>query len=160
MSERIQQLKEKLLNSRRFWDAVIEQVGDRGDTQVYSDGLQWNVRQIVAHVADADLGHNRQVMGIAEDQEVISADFDLERYNKRVTEKTAEKTIEQAQAELKKQREDLHAWLDTLDEAKLDKIGRHATLKMMPVERILQILSRHEQEHATDIARTLNINVE
>lgn len=159
MSDRINDVIEKLKESRAYWDAVIDQVDDRWDTQVYSDGLGWTVRQLVNHVADADKGHNNQVMNIAEGKDLIPPDFDLERYNKRVTEKTTEKTPEQSLSEMNTQRQALYDWLYTLDASKLDMKGRHASLQILSVEEILGVLSTHERTHAQDIARVLNITV-
>jgi len=159
MSDRINDVVEKLKESRAYWDAVVEQVGDRWETQVYSDGLGWTVRQLVNHVADADKGHNNQVMNIAEGKDLIPPDFDIERYNKRVTEKTTEKTPEQSLSEMNSQRQALYDWLYTLDAGKLDMKGRHASLQILTIEEILGVLSNHEHAHAQDIARVLNITV-
>lgn len=157
MSERIETIKTQLVNSRARLDAVLDAVGDRWEMQVYSDGLGWSVRQLINHLADADRGHNNQVMNIAEGNDIIPADFDIERYNKRVTEKTAEKSAEQSRAELAEYRAQLLAWLDTLDETKLDQQGRHASLRVLSVEQILQVQSDHERTHADDIARTIGM---
>lgn len=159
MSERINNVVEKLKESRAYWDAVIEQVGDRWETQVYADGLGWTVRQLVNHVADADKGHNNQVMNIAEGKDLIPPDFDIERYNKRVTEKTTEKSAEQSLEEMRVQRQALYEWLYLLDESKLDVTGRHASLIVMTVEQILDVLANHERNHAQDIARVLGIGM-
>lgn len=159
MSERINNIIEKLKESRAYWDTVIEQVGDRWETQVYADGLGWTVRQLVNHVADADKGHNNQVMNIAEGKDLIPPDFDIERYNKRVTEKTTEKSAEQSLEEMRLQRQALYDWLYLLDETKLDVKGRHASLIVMTVEQILDVLANHERNHAQDIARVLGIGV-
>lgn len=154
-----QQLIAKLNEARAYFDRVIDAASNRWDAPVYSDGLAWNVRQVVVHVAEADRGHNRQVMGIAEGQEVIPPDFDVERFNKRTTEKFAEKTGEQARAELAETRAALLAWLESLDEAKLDVIGRHASLRMMSVRDILRMMCLHEKGHADDINKALDLNV-
>ncbi len=159
MSDRINDVIEKLKESRAYWDAVVDQVGDRWDSQVYSDGLGWTVRQLVNHVADADRAHNNMVMNIAEGKDVISPDFDIERYNKRITEKTTEKSAEQSLSEMNTQRQALYDWLYALDADKLDVKGRHATLQILTIEQILGVLSNHERNHAQDIARVLNITV-
>lgn len=156
---RKEELIQELNASRTFLNAVLDQVGDRWETRVYSDGLQWTVRQIVAHLADADRGHNNQAMNIAEGKDIIPPDFDIQRYNKRVTEKTVEKPADQSRAEMLANRAALLDWLNTLDESKLMREGRHASLIIMPVWRILMVVADHDRAHGTDIAKALGIQV-
>lgn len=159
MSERIGEIQNTLISSRKYLNAVLEQVDGRWESQVYSDGLGWTVRQLVHHLADADKGHNNQVMNIADGRDIIPEDFDIERYNASVTRKTAEKTVEESREGLAQSREKLMTWLGILDESKLDIQGRHASLRILTVEQILGVLADHERGHAQDIASALDIEV-
>lgn len=158
MAERIEQIKAELLASRQRLDSVLDAAaGQNGwETTVYADG--WNAKQLLVHVMDADRGHNGQVKGIAEGREVIPADFDLERYNKRSVEKRAEMPIDEARQALNNQRTELLTWLDGIDDATLDMTGRHASLNIMSIEQILRHLANHERTHADDMARALGID--
>lgn len=155
----VEAIKTGLNETRDLLNRVLDSVGDRWDTQVYSDGAAWNVRQLLIHLAISDKGLNNQVMGIAEGREVIPADFDIDRYNKRSVEKQAEMTPEQARASLAESRAALLAWLDTVDSAALERTGRHASLKIMTVREILETMIIHERDHARDIAQALGISV-
>lgn len=146
-----------LASARDLLNRVLDEVGDRWDTSVYSDGAAWNVRQLLIHLAGADRGHNNQVMGIADGREVIPADFDLERYNRRAVEKQADVTPEQSRASLAESRAALLAWLDSADESILDKSGRHASMNILTVRQIFGVMAEHERGHARDIARALGI---
>ena len=160
MSERIQRIKAELAASRQYLNRVLDQVGDRWNTQVYSDGAAWTVGQLAVHLAISDRGQTNVVQGIAEGREVVPADFDLERYNQRSVEKRADMTPEQARREMAASREQLNAWLDTLDESALEKEGRHASLRILSVEHLLlEMMALHERDHAGDIARVLGIDV-
>lgn len=160
MSERIKNIRHKLIDSADFVNTVLDQVGDQIEVQVYSDGLGWTVRQLVVHLSEAYRGMNNQAQNISEGRDLIPADFDIERYNKRQTEKNADKTFEQARHDLQTAREQLLAWLDTLDESKLDHKGRHASLRVMSVEEILLLQGLHEKGHAADIAHALNLHIQ
>jgi uncharacterized damage-inducible protein DinB len=155
MSDRIEQHKNALASARQYLNEVLDSVGDGWDTQVYADGAAWTVRQLLIHLADADRGTNRQVMGIAAGQEVIPPDFDLDRYNRRAVEKRAETTVEEARESLAASRAELLAWLDSIDDTALDQAGRHATMRILSVSQILDVMAQHERGHAADIARVL-----
>ncbi|MBC7869337.1 MAG: DinB family protein [Chitinophagaceae bacterium] len=157
MSERIDAIKADLAAGRQRLNDVLDQIGEQWETQVYADGLQWNVRQLVNHLADADRGQSNLVVNLAEGKDIIPPDFDLERYNRRVTEKTTEKALEQAREELSAQREQLLLWLEGLDEAKLDLTGRHGSLNILSIAQILGVMANHERNHADDIAQALHL---
>lgn len=152
------QIRAKLEESQVYVNNVLDQVGDRWEQQIYPDGLQWNTRQVLIHITEADRGHNFQAMNIAEGKEVIPADFDVERYNARTTEKFAAKTVEEARAELDANRQALLDWLDALPDEKLEREGRHASGTTMTVRNIIRMQALHAQGHARDIARVLGID--
>jgi hypothetical protein len=154
-----EQIRAKLDEARDEMNRVLDQVGDRWEQQVYSDGLAWTVRQVLIHVADADRGHNRQAMGYADGQQVIPPDFDVQRYNTRTTEKLASKTVEEARGEMAQSRQELLEWLESVPEDKLDREGLHASGNIMTVRNMLRIQALHEQSHARDIASALEISV-
>jgi hypothetical protein len=152
-------LKQELADARGYLDAVLDQVGDRWDTQVYSEGAAWTARQLLIHLAITDQGQSNTVTGIAAGSDPVPADFDLERYNRRSIEKRGEMTSEQARQQLNDTRAAFNAWLDTIDEAILQKRGRHATLNVYSIAEFLQVMAEHERTHAGDIARVLAIEV-
>lgn len=157
MSARTDLLKSRLENSRAFVNRVLDQVGDRWDTQVYEDGPGWNVRQIVVHVADSETGLMRTAKAIVAGENPVPPDFDIDRYNARKTEKTADTTVEQARASMAESHAALLAWIDTLTDEDLVKEGRHPTLLIFSVEKFIKIMSAHQRDHLTDVARKLNI---
>jgi hypothetical protein len=157
MRERLDKLKANLDAARAHLNHVLDAVGERTEAQVYSDGAAWNVRQLTIHLADADRGQSSVVKAIAEGRELIPADFDIERYNKRSVEKRAEMTFEQAREGLAASRAEFYAWLDTQDDSFLDKQGRHASLHILSAEQILNVMADHERDHAHDIAKTLGL---
>ncbi len=159
MSEQKSELKAKLVQTRTYLNDVLDQVGERWETQVHTQEGGWTVRQLVNHIASADRGHINMVKGIAEGVEVVPADFDLERYNRRTTEKTADKAAPLSRQELEQQRAELLEWLDGVDDSKLEREGRHGTLKIMSVAQILRVVAMHELTHGREIAHALGIEV-
>lgn len=158
MSERTEALQNRLDDARDYLNSVLDRVNGRWDTQVYSDGAQWTVAQLVRHLAITDAAQWGQAKNIIEGGEGVPADFDLERYNRRSVEKRAEMTVQEARQQLAETRGDLVLWLDTLDDDSLNREGRHGTMKIMSVEQILITMADHEHTHADDIARVLGIS--
>jgi hypothetical protein len=151
-------LKAELAAARAYLDSVLDQVGDRWDTQIYSDGAEWTAHQLLIHLVVTEQGQVNTVMAVAEGGNPVPEDFDLDRYNKRSVEKRAEMTVEQARQQLDDTREKFNEWLDHLDEATLDLTGRHGSLKVMSIAEFLQTIAGHERTHADDMARVLGIS--
>lgn len=156
-SEKIEKLRAKLAEARDVLNTVLDQVGDRWDRQVYSDGAGWTVYQLLIHLMISDRGQTRTVQQIAIGEDPIPADFDLERYNRRSVEKSVGVTPEAARAALAESRAELLTWLETVDEAALDRQGRHASLNIFSVAQILRMMAIHERDHANDLAKALGI---
>lgn len=154
----IQTLKAELAAARAALNNVLDQVGDRWETQIYADGAAWNARQLLVHLAITEQGQVNTVMAVAEGKNPVPEDFDLNRYNQRSVEKRAEMTVEQARQQLDETRLKFNDWLDQLDEATLDLTGRHGTLQVMSIAEFLQTIAAHERAHADDIARVLEIS--
>ena len=90
MSQHSQELKAALAESRQYLNHVLDQVGERWDTQVYAEGAAWTVGQLAIHLMISDKGQTNTAMAIARGEDLIPADFDLERYNRRSVEKRAD----------------------------------------------------------------------
>jgi hypothetical protein len=159
MTPRLEQLQQRLIESNAYVNRVLDSVGDRWNAQIYSDGAAWTARQLLIHLAISNQGLNNQVVGIAEGREIIPADFDINRYNKRSVEKRADMSIDEARASLNETREALLNWMATIDDSVLEREGRHASLQIMSVASILETTADHERAHADDIARVLEITV-
>ncbi len=158
MSERIHQIKQNLADGRERLNYVFDRVGDRWDTQVYADGAAWTVHQLAVHLMISDKGQTNTIKGIAVGEEIIPADFDLDRYNRRSVEKRVDATVDEVRASLIQTYAERDAWLDTLDDTILEKTGRHGSMRILSIAQILDVMADHERAHANDIARVLNID--
>ena len=150
-------VKSALAESRQHLNLVLDLIGDRWDTPVYTEGAAWTVRQLAIHLMISDKGQTTTAMGIARGEDPVPADFDLERYNRRSVEKRADAGLDDVRASLATSFAEREAWLDTLDDAALDKHGRHGSGRILTVAQIMQVMADHERDHANDIAKVLNI---
>lgn len=156
----LDEIRAELDASRRLTDYVLDQVGERWDAPVYSEGAAWNVHQLLLHLAITDQAHNNMAMGFANGIEIVPADFDVERYNRRSVEKKADMTPEQARESMAQSRAALHAWLDSVtDDSVFEKTGRHGSMNIFSVRQVLRVQAQHEKNHVLDIARMLGIRI-
>ena len=151
-SERSEKAITRLQQARERLDAVLNRVpADLWERQIYSDGAQWTVRQLLIHLMLADHGQNNVLMGIAEGKNLIPEDYDLNRYNSGSVSKRQAVTVEEARAGLMQSRARLVEWLNQIDDAVLDQKGRHASLQILSIGQILEVMALHEEGHAADI---------
>ncbi len=154
MSDRVAQHIEKIKASHANLNAVLDAMPDHlWEQQIYSEGAQWTVRQLLLHLMISNAGQNKLIIGIANGKEMIPPDYDLERYNKRSVEKQAEVTPEQARAGLAESHQALIAWLNTADETALAITGRDVTLQIVSIDAMLDVVVSHETDHAADIKK-------
>ncbi|MBZ0278283.1 MAG: maleylpyruvate isomerase N-terminal domain-containing protein [Anaerolineae bacterium] len=159
MSDRIAAYKQKLADSLAYVEQVLGQVGDQWEAPVYSEGAAWTVRQLLIHLVITDKGHNGMMMAAVKGENTIPDDFDLERFNRRSVEKRAEMTPDELLNALRVSAAERNIWLDTIDDAALEKTGRHGTMQILSVAQMLDVVANHERIHAGDIARVLGITV-
>jgi uncharacterized damage-inducible protein DinB len=155
MSERIEQLKSMLNESRAALLAAVEQIGDRSEEQIYSDGAGWTLRQLVIHLLITERGIARVIQAAYAGANPITPDYDVDRYNQRSVEKHADMTIAEALAGLHEARQQFLAWLDTVEDAKLDVVTRHPLQDEIPLWQFIERQALHERMHARDIIRHL-----
>ena len=152
----IQSYIDKLGEARRLLTDALDRVGDHGDEVLYSDGAEWTIRQLAIHLMIADRGHNAMVTNIAEGRNIIPEDYDLERFNRRSVEKQADLSLEQVRAALDTSRQELLVWLQGIREEQLKQEGRHASMRIMSVGQMLDLMAWHEKTHARDIMAHLD----
>lgn len=155
MSQRIQALVERLKQARELLLERLARIGNRAEERIYSDGAQWTLRQLAIHLMISDKGHLAMVQGIANGKEIIAPDYDLERFNQRSVEKNASVTVEEAMRSLRETHAAMVAWLGTIEDSVLDKEGLHASLQVMTIERIVNVVAWHDGLHGDDIEKHL-----
>jgi uncharacterized damage-inducible protein DinB len=156
MSDRKAEIYALLDNSRHNLRKLLDGLQSADwEKQVQEGDNFWTVRQMVSHLADAQRGMTGQISNISVDKDVIPADFDLDRWNKRAVEKFAEKTPEELLVMLEEGQVNLKQVLAGLSDEQLDKRGRHSSLEIMSVEEIARLIGTHEAEHTKIIADSL-----
>lgn len=126
--------------------------------KAYSEGSEWQVVDILRHVADSERGMTSLMMQIKGGGEGVPADFDLSRWNQRVVNKLADKEPQELLAGMAQNRAALFAFIDELEDADWAKKGRHASLQIMTIEEVCHLIADHETLHLAGIREALSDN--
>ena len=149
IAERLQNEGEKTVS---FFEEIPPESWDQ---QVYSEGENWRVRDLLTHLVQSERGVSRLVTNIVKGGVGVPEDFDLDRYNQRkVKEIQGHSTVDLIRlfAEYRAQTVDMASQLGGED---LGKGGRHPFLGIAEVGDMLKLMYRHTQLHQRDIRRLL-----
>ncbi|MFN8535091.1 MAG: DinB family protein [Dehalococcoidia bacterium] len=111
----------------------------------------WTVRDTVSHLVTGEAGNLAIARGVASGAEMYRPDFDLARYNRRNIEKNAEQSPEELIDTLRSVREETLSFLDSLDDATLERSGRRTTGEETTVAGVFERIADHQHEHAGEI---------
>ena len=110
---------------------------------------KWSIRQLIAHVADAELvaaGRFRQV--IAEDNPTL-VPFDQNAWAARLD--YARRKPKQSLETFRRLRAENYELLKELDEAAFERTGRHTERGVLSLRQMLEGFSSHSESHARQI---------
>lgn len=158
MTDRKEAVVDKLNQTRNQFVAVTTALSpEQWDTPIYGEGSEWRVADILRHVADSERGMTALMVQIQAGGEGVPPDFDLDRWNKRAVGKLVDKTPEELLAGMAESREQLLAFIDTIQPEDWDKKGRHASLRIMSIEEVCNLIADHEAGHAQEIGQATRV---
>jgi hypothetical protein len=157
MSERKNRLRDTIMADHRASMEILRAITDEQWHQpVPSEAdAPWLARDVLAHLAVSEGGQLGQITRCIAGQVTVPDDFDLQRFNRRSVYKQAERSVTDMLAEIETDFARVLDTLDALDEAELDKSGRHASGEIMTVERFFYHIAEHRRQHAEELRRAL-----
>jgi hypothetical protein len=123
--------------------------------QVYSDGAAWTVHDLFVHFFETESSIPRLVRSILEGGSGVPEDFDIDRYNESHVGKLADLAPSELLERFAQQRAETVAFVSGLQQADLERTGRHPFLGVAPVGEMLKLMYLHLQLHLRDIKRVL-----
>ncbi len=123
--------------------------------RIYSDGADWMVRDILAHITAAENSIRRLIRALLEEGRQLPEGFDLDAYNRRKVEEMAGISPQELLERFAGQRARTVRLAAELSAADLLRVGRHPFLGEARVEDMLKLMYRHVQIHQRDIRRAL-----
>jgi len=155
MSE-LNELADKLrTEGEKFFALFAGLTDEQWNLKVYTEGETWTIRSVLAHFVTSERGLVRLFERIRLTGEGASEDFSIDRYNASQQEKTKDLSPQELLEQYKAVRADSIAWNLSLEEADLDKQGRHPFLGMTTLREMIKMLYLHNQIHYRDMKKVL-----
>jgi hypothetical protein len=123
--------------------------------QVYQDGAQWTVQQVLAHFAAIERSMHRLFKDILAGGPGAPPDFDFERYNLSQTRKYDGLTLDELIDRFTEVRQETIRIVREMREDDLDREGLHAFHGHGRLDRFIRWAYEHVRIHEDDIRKTL-----
>jgi DinB superfamily len=157
MADMPQHLIDRLLEegekTRLFFEAIP---AVDWDLQVYTEGSQWRIRQILAHFVASEASIQKLVVNILEGGEGSPQDFDLNRFNESRVGRLEAKQPSELLSEFFELRQQTARLVAQINPENLQRTGRHPFLGVASLEEIIKLMYRHNQIHQRDIRKCMN----
>lgn len=151
--------KEKLNQASAELEELLTSLDETQlQTPVISEGNSWTSLDILAHLVENERGMSIHVHKIRQGQETVPEDFDLDRWNAGLKERTdtslslTELLEDQAQVRARTIQE-----IDSLGEEDWQLQGRHPARGVITVEQYYETMIGHIHWHIGDIKQGLGL---
>lgn len=126
------------------------------ETAVYSEESTWTIADLLRHLTGAESSMTKLMTLIRDGGEGVPEDFDLNRWNARVVQKTKEIPTSALFAEMEQNRAGLIDFINSLADADWEKKGRHGSGHILSITQICQLIAAHEATHTADIQKIVS----
>lgn len=148
-----QRLDASGLRTQEFFQSIED---DQWYQQVYSEGANWTVQQILAHFVVTEASIARLVKYILDGLPGVPEDFDIDKFNEREVRCFSKLPIEMVLQRFMERRAETIEMVSKMEDADLEKQGRHPWFGIAPVGAMVKLMYRHNQIHQRDIRKALN----
>lgn len=156
MSERVDEvvarLRKGIMKSKEIFESVDSATWD---LVVYEDPYPWTVRDLLAHFLSAEEGLLLLTQDIAAGGDGAPEGFDYQVFNTNEQQRLAAVPRGKLFLDLMAARRRTIAWVQGLEEATLDRVGRHPALGGISVETFINAIYGHQLMHMRDLKQVL-----
>jgi hypothetical protein len=124
-------------------------------TQLYQDGAQWTVQQVLAHFAVIERSMHRLFADVLAGGPGAPSDFDFDRYNLTQTRKLDGLSLDELIERFTAVRRETIRIVREMKEEDLDREGLHAFHGQGKLDRFIRWAYEHVRIHAEDIRKKL-----
>jgi hypothetical protein len=156
MSELPETLGARLRNEGEKTIRFFRQIpSDCWDQTVYSDGMVWSVRQVLAHFVATEAGMQGLVHDVLAGGSGAPEGFDINDYNARKVARLESSSPDELLGEFHRLRGISANLVEGMAAEDFQRSGRHPWLGMTTLEEIIKLLYIHIQIHQRDIRRVI-----
>ncbi len=156
MPETPAMLAEKLQSEgEKFYSFFGGLTDDQWKIEVYTESATWTLRNVLSHFVTSERGLVKLFEQIRQSGVGVTDDFSIDRYNAGQQEKTKDLTPQELLDLYKSIRAETIRWVLTLDEADLQKTGRHPFVGQTNLLEMIKMLYLHNQIHYRDVKKVL-----
>ncbi len=155
MSE-LNDLADKLkTEGEKFFTLFAGLTDNQWQAEVYTEGETWTLRNVLSHFVTSERGLVRLFEQVRQGGTGAADDFSIDRYNAAQQQKTKDLTPQELLEQYEVIRADSIAWTLSLEEADLEKQGKHPFLGMTTIREMIKMLYLHNQIHYRDMKKVL-----
>lgn len=126
---------------------------------VYDDPHVWRVRELLAHFVSSEEALLKVAQDVAAGGPGAPPDFDYDVFNAQEQERLKGQSPRELLAALDRARQATLAWVGTLDDGALDRVGRHPALGDVTLETMITAIYGHQLYHMQDLRNRLALQV-
>jgi hypothetical protein len=128
---------------------------DQWQTEVYTEGTTWTVRNVLSHFVTSERGLVKLFEQIRQGGSGVTDDFSIDRFNASQQEKTKDLPVAELLEKYKSTRAETIAWVSGLKETDLETTGRHPFLGETTLREMVKAIYVHNQMHYRDLKKVL-----
>ncbi|MBI5954006.1 MAG: DinB family protein [Chloroflexi bacterium] len=150
------ELAEKLkIEGNKFVDIFSALSADQWQTEVYTEGETWTIRNVLSHFVTSERGLVKLFEQIRQGGSGAADDFSIDRYNLSQQEKTKDLTPAELLEQYKEVRANSVDWVSGLKDEELEIKGRHPFLGETVLREMIKMLYLHNQIHYRDLKKVI-----
>lgn len=125
------------------------------NVEVYTEGVTWTVRSILAHLMTSERSFLPLFERIRHGGPGVDEDFSIDRYNARQQERTRELDPPALLKAYRSTRDEMIALVQGFSAEELEARGRHPYLGVTTLREMVKLVYVHNQTHYRDVRRAL-----
>jgi len=150
------ELADKLTNEgNKFVEFFSGLTEAQWQTEVYTEGELWTIRNILAHFVTSERGLVKLFEQIRQGGAGSADDFSIDRYNAAQQARTKKLTPAELLEQYKEIRANSVVWVSGLKDDELEIKGRHPFLGETILREMVKMLYIHNQTHYRDLKKVL-----